>query len=322
MKLQRTIKESFSIEGKGLQSGLLMQVIFNPAPENYGYKIKRTDIINQPIIDAVTDNVTCMNHELILSENGAQVSGVEHALAALYGCEIDNCLLEINGPEFPAMDGSSIAYVSKIKEVGTHQQTASRKIISLKRKRIRITDPERSSEMLLLPADSLNIQTTIKFESFFVKQQSACMDHSSVFARDIASARSFIFVKELKPLIQGNLIKGGDLDNTIVIYDEHLPQEEYDRLALLAGIKTKRANHLGYIMNKPLIYENELAKHKLLDILGNIALIGGFIEGTIIAKCPGHKVNILFAKAIRECYLERNRKEAKHINTIIDKKTN
>lgn len=233
------------------------------------------------------------------------MSAVEHALAALYGCEIDNCLVEINGSEFPILDGSSIIYVSKIKEVGVEKQNAPRKIVSLKRKRIRITDPQSDSEILLLPGNSLRIESSIKFDSLILKKQSACLDKLSDFAKDFASARTFVFVREIEPLLQQNLIKGGDLDNAIVISDKPLSQEEFDRLAKLANVKAKNAHKLGYIMNKPLVYENEPARHKLLDIIGDIALAGVFIEGTIIAKCPGHKINTLLAKAIRTHYLKK-----------------
>lgn len=311
MDKQRTINSSFSLEGKGLHTGASLKITFNPAPENYGYKIRRTDISGQPIIDAVTEKVISTNRGTVLSDNGVQVSTVEHVLAALYGCEVDNCMIDVNGPEFPILDGSSILYVSKIKEVGTREQNVPRKYISLKHKRIRVTDPETGSEMILLPGDSLNIQTNIKFDSLILKRQEACLTKLSDFARDFASARTFVFVREIEQLLQNNLIKGGDLDNAIVIYDSPIPQEEYDHLAELTGIKYKNAKNLGYIMNKPLIYDNEPARHKLLDVLGDIALTGGFIKGTIVANCPGHKINTMFAKAIREYYLSQVYKREK-----------
>lgn len=314
---QKTLRNSFSLEGKGLHTGLPSQITFNPAPENYGYKICRTDVPGRPIIDAVAENVTSTNRGTVLSDNGTQVGTVEHALAALYGCGIDNCIIEINGPEFPIMDGSSIAYVSKIKEIGLKNQSAARKKISLKRKRIRVTDTETGSEILLLPGDSLRIQLTIKFDSLILKHQTACMDNISNFARDFACARTFVFVKELDGLLQDNLIKGGDLDNSIVIYDEPLEQEKLDRLSQLTGTRSRNTKSLGYIMNKPLVYENEPARHKLLDILGDLALSGVFIEGTIIAKCPGHKINTSFAKAVREQYLAGVNKKEKCFNSNI-----
>lgn len=311
MKKQRTLKSSFSLEDKGLHSGLTLKITLNPAPENHGYKIRRTDILGHPVIDAVAEKVISTQRGTVLSDNGIYVSTVEHALAALYGCQIDNCLIEIDGPEFPILDGSSILYVSKIKEVGIVDQNAPRKYIQFKRKKIRISDPETGSEMILLPGDSLKIESKIKFDSLLLKQQSAKLDDLSDFAREFASSRTFVFVREIEPLLKNNLIKGGDLDNAIVIYDRALPQEEYDRLADLTGMKYKDARKLGYIMNKPLIYDNEPARHKVLDIIGDIALTGGFIRGTIIANCPGHKINTMFAKAIREHYLTETSKKAK-----------
>jgi len=311
MKKQRTLKSSFSLEGKGLHSGLNLKITFNPAPENYGYKIRRTDILGQPIIDAVAEKVISTQRGTVLSDNGVHVSTVEHALAALYGCEIDNCMIEINGSEFPILDGSSILYVSKIKETGTFDQDAPRKYIQFKRKKIRISDPETGSEMILLPGDSLKVESKIKFDSLLLSQQSARLDDLSDFAREFASSRTFVFVREIEQLLKNNLIKGGDLDNAIVIYDKALPQEEYDRLADLTGVKYKDAKKLGYIMNKPLVYNNEPARHKLLDIIGDVALTGGFIKGTIIANCPGHKINTMFAKTIREYYLAETSKKVK-----------
>lgn len=297
---QRTLKNSFSLEGKGLHTGLNIRITFNPAPDNHGYKIKRTDILGQPIIDALAENVSATQRGTVLSANGAQVSTVEHAFAALYACEIDNCLIEVNAPEFPILDGSSILFVSKIKEVGIQQQNSLRKYITFKRKRIKVVDKSTGASMLLLPDESFSIQSQISFDSTFLRKQDAQMNDLSEFTRDFASARTFVFVREIEPLLENNLVKGGDLDNAIVIYDKQIEQENLDHLADLMGVKHKDAQKLGYIMNKPLLYPNEPARHKLLDIIGDIALVGHFIKGKIIANCPGHKINNLFARAIRE----------------------
>lgn len=317
MKKQRTLKRSFTLEGKGLHTGLDIKITFNPAQENHGYKIRRTDVFRQPVINAVAEKVLSTQRGTVLSDNGVQVSTVEHALAALYGCEIDNCIIEVDGPEFPIFDGSAIMYVSKIKEVGVKDQNAPRKYISFKRKRIRIHDPETGSEMLLLPGDSLKIDCRIKFDSLILKQQNASLDDLSSFTKDFAPARTFVFVREIESLLNSNLIKGGSLDNAIVIYDKIIPQEEYDKLAKVTGQKNKSAKNMGYIMNKPLIYDNEPAKHKILDILGDIALCGGFVKGRIMANCPGHRINIRFAKAIREYYLSEISEKAKKTKTIM-----
>ncbi len=307
MVYQRTLKNSFTLEGKGLHTGLNIRITFNPAPENHGYKIRRTDVPGQPIIDALAENVSATQRGTVLSANNVQVSTVEHALAALYACEIDNCLIDVNAPEVPILDGSSILFVSKIKEVGVQQQTAPRKYITFKRKRIKVVDKVTGSSMLLLPDDSFSIQSHISFNSTLLRKQDAQMNDLSEFTRDFASARTFVFVREIEPLLNNNLVKGGDLDNAIVIYDKPIEQETFDHLADVMGVKRKDASKLGYIMNKPLLYPNEPARHKLLDIIGDLALVGHFIKGKIVANCPGHKINNLFARAIREAMVADKR---------------
>jgi len=297
---QRTLKQSFSLEGKGLHSGIESRITFNPAPANFGYKIRRTDIPGEPVIDAVAENVVNTGRSTVLAVNGIKVATVEHALAALYGCEIDNCLIDINGSEFPILDGSAILFVKKIKEVGVQIQDVERKYITLKNKRVRVTDKDTGASMTLFPDDSFAIQTTISFDSIFLKHQYACLNSLSDFVKEFASARTFVFVKEIIPLLENNLIKGGDLDNAIVIYDELIEQNDFNYMADLIGVKRKDSKQLGYIMNKSLLYVNEPARHKTLDILGDLALVGYFINGRIIANRPGHKINNQFARAIRQ----------------------
>lgn len=300
MVKQRTLKRSFSLAGKGLHTGLNINIVFHPAPENYGYKIRRTDVLGQPVIDALAENVVDTQRGTVLSDNDVRVSTVEHALAALYACEIDNCLIDVNAPEFPILDGSSMPYVAKIKETGLQEQNVARKYLTFKRKKIKVEDKETGSSMLLIPDTSFSIQSHISFKSLLLKQQDACLNDLSEFPKNFASARTFVFVREIEPLLDHNLIKGGDLDNAIVIYDKVMEQEKFNKLADKMGIGYKDASKLGYIMNKPLLYTNEPARHKLLDIIGDIALVGHFIKGRIIANCPGHKINNMFARAIRE----------------------
>lgn len=318
MVKQRTLKQRFSLEGKGLHSGLKTQITFNPAPQNHGYKIRRIDIPGKPIIDAVAENVTSTDRCTVLSGSGIEVATVEHALAALYACEIDNCLIDVDGPEFPILDGSAILYVKKIKEVGFEHQIAERKYISLKNKRVRVTDKETGSSMTLLPSDTFAIQTTISFKSVLLKHQYVCLDNLSDFVKDFAAARTFVFVKDIKPLLDNNLIKGGDLDNAIVIYDEPMAQDEFNNMADLIGIKRKDAKQLGYIMNKPLLFTDEPVRHKTLDILGDLALVGYFIKGRILANCPGHKINNQFARAIRQT-VDVNKLMKSGLNEIVSK---
>ncbi|MDR2949295.1 MAG: UDP-3-O-acyl-N-acetylglucosamine deacetylase [Dysgonomonas sp.] len=307
---QRTLKNSFTLEGKGLHTGLDIVIKFNPAPENHGYKIRRVDVSGQPIIDALAENVTGTQRGTVLSANGVYVSTVEHALAALYACEIDNCLIDVNGPEFPILDGSSILYVSKIKEVGAQQQDAVREYITIKRKKVKVIDKTTGSSMVLIPDESFSIESHISFNSTFLRRQDATLNNLSEFTRDFASARTFVFVKEIEPLLNNNLVKGGDLDNAIVIYDKPIEQEKFDQLADMMHVKRKDSSKLGYIMNKPLLYPNEPARHKLLDIIGDLALVGKFIKGKVVANCPGHKINNMFARAIREAVNPKIKVEA------------
>lgn len=297
---QRTLENSFTLEGKGLYTGMDICITFNPAPENHGYKIRRTDLPGQPIINALAENV--IRHELgnIISENGADIRYTEHALAALYACEIDNCLIDVNGPEFPILDGSSIQFVSKIKSVGVKIQDVARKYILFKRKKIKVTDNETGSSMLLLPDDSLSIQSQISYDSILLRKQDACMNDLSEFTKEFASARVFAFAHEIEPYINRAPLINNDFDNAILIYDKPIEQDKFDKLTEKMGIKKKDASKLGYIMNRPLSYINEPARHKIVDIIGDIALVGGFIKGKIVANCPNHKINNMFARAIRE----------------------
>lgn len=296
---QHTLKESFSLKGKGLHTGLEIEIRFNPAPANHGYKIKRTDLEGQPVIDALAENVKGTQRGTVLSKNEITVSTVEHAMAALYAYQVDNCLIEVNAPEFPILDGSAIVYAGEIERVGLAEQDAVREYYVVKHK-IEVSDSETGSSITVLPDDSFGINAHITFDSFFLDNQYATLDDLKNFKKEIAASRTFVFVREIEPLLQHGLIRGGDLDNAIVIYEHPISQERFDHLADTMGVKHKDASELGYIMNKPLVYNNEPARHKLLDVLGDIALIGKPVVGRIIANCPGHKINNQFARLIRK----------------------
>ena len=296
---QHTLKESFSLKGKGLHTGLNIEIKFNPAPVNHGYKIKRIDLEDQPVIEALAENVVGTQRGTVLSKNEVSVSTVEHAMAALYAYEIDNCLIEVNAPEFPILDGSAIVYANEIERVGIVEQDAVREYYVVKNK-IEVANSETGSSITVLPDSSFGINAHITFDSFFLDNQYAILDNLKDFKEEIAASRTFVFVREIEPLLQHGLIKGGDLDNAIVIYEHQISQERLNQLADTMGVKHKDASELGYIMNKPLVFVNEPARHKLLDILGDIALIGKPIIGRIIATCPGHKINNQFARVIRK----------------------
>ena len=298
MNKQRTLKGSFSLFGKGLHTGLSLTVTFNPAPENTGIKIQRIDIEGQPIIEAVAERVTDTQRGTVLSQNGIKVSTVEHGLAALYALGVDNCLIQVNGPEFPILDGSAAIYVDRIRKVGIEEQNAPKDFYIIRHK-IEIRDDVSGSCITILPDDAFSITVMCSFESKFINSQFATLDNMDNFAEEVAPARTFVFVRDIEPLLKANLIKGGDMDNAIVIYEKQISQENLDQLADLLKVPHMDATKMGYIQPKPLMWENECTRHKLLDIVGDMALIGKPIKGRIIATRPGHTINNKFARLMR-----------------------
>ena len=299
MQKQKTLAASFSLKGKGLHTGLDIEITFNPAPENHGYKIKRTDLEGQPVLDALAENVTATQRGTVLSKGGVQVSTIEHAMAALYAFEIDNCLIEVNAPEFPILDGSARYFAEAIQKVGSVEQNAPRDYYIVKHK-IEVKDEESGASLIILPDEKFSVNVLISFDSPVLSNQFATMNDLSEFPSELAASRTFVFVREVEMLLNNNLIKGGDLDNAIVIYDQKLPQESLDKLADMMDVPHLSLNELGYINHKPLVFDNEPARHKLLDVIGDVALIGKPIRGRIIATRPGHKINNQFARMIRK----------------------
>lgn len=296
---QTTLKGSFSLFGKGLHTGLSITVTFNPAPENTGYKIQRIDLEGEPVIDAVAENVVDTQRGTVLAKGDVRVSTVEHGMAALYALGIDNCLIQVNGPEFPILDGSSKNYVEKIQEIGTVEQNAPKDYYVIRHK-MEIKDDKTGSCITILPDDDFSITAMCSFDSKFISSQFATLDNMDKFATDIAAARTFVFVRDIEPLLSANLIKGGDMDNAIVIYERQLEQDKLDKLADLLGVPRMDATKLGYIQHKPLVWDNECTRHKLLDIIGDMALIGKPIKGRIVATRPGHTINNKFARLMRK----------------------
>lgn len=295
---QLTLKNSFTITGKGLHTGLDIEATFYPAEDNYGYKFQRIDLDGEPIIEALAENVTSTVRGTVISKGDVKISTIEHALAALYAAGIDNCLIKLNAPEMPILDGSAELYCKKIAEVGVEEQKTDKDYYIVKQK-IEVKDENTGASLLVLPDDDFSIDTKIEFESPILSNQFASLDNLNDFPEQISASRTFVFVREIEPLLKQDLIKGGDLDNAIVIYDNELPQAELDRLADTMGVPHKNASELGYINNKPLVFDNEPARHKLMDVLGDVALIGRPLKGRIIATRPGHSINTTFAKQIR-----------------------
>ena len=299
MTKQTTLKGSFSLCGKGLHTGLSLTVTFNPAPENHGYKIQRIDMEGEPKTDAVAENVVDTQRATVRGKGDLRNSTVEHGLAALYALGIDNCLIQVNGPEFPILDGSAIKYVEKINEVGIEEQNAPKDYYII-RKKIEVKDNNTGSCITLLPDEEFSITTMCSFNSKYIDSQFATLERMEDFSQEISPARTFVFVRDIQPLLNANLIKGGDLDNAIVIYERQISQEQLDKLADMLHAEHRDANNLGYIQHKPLVWENECTRHKLLDVIGDMALIGKPIKGRIIATRPGHTINNKFARQMRK----------------------
>ena len=295
---QKTLKGSFSLFGKGLHTGLNLTVTFNPAHENTGYKIQRIDLEGEPVIDAIAENVVDTQRGTVLGKGDVRVSTVEHGLSALYALGIDNCLIQVNGPEFPILDGSAALYAREIEKVGVVEQEAERRPLVI-REPLEVKDEKTGSWIRIEPSDRFEVNATIKFPGQVLGESSAEITDMSLFPKEMAAARTFVFVREIAPLLEMGLIKGGDLDNAVVIYEIELPQEKLDALCQHVGAEKRDATKLGYIQHRPLQWDNECARHKALDIIGDMALVGRPILGKITAYKPGHTINNVLARKLR-----------------------
>lgn len=298
MKKQLTLQDSFTVKGKGLHTGLEIEATFCPAPENHGYKFQRIDLEGEPTIDALAEYVTTTQRGTVISNGVVTVSTIEHALAALYASGIDNVLIKLTAPEMPILDGSALPFIEEIDRVGIKEQKAEKDYYIVKRK-IEVSDKETGSSIVVLPDEELSLDIMVNFESPVLANQYATLDHLEDFREEIAGSRTFVFVREIEPLVKAGLIKGGDLANALVIYDSPMSQETLDHVADMMGVPHKLISDYGYITDEPLKAENEPARHKLLDVLGDLALIGRPLKGKVIATRPGHSINTTFAKQIR-----------------------
>ena len=298
MSKQQTLKGSFSLSGKGLHTGLQINISFHPAPVGTGRVIRRVDVEGTPEIPALSEFVKGTERGTVLRKGDVQVSTIEHGLSALYALGVDNCYIDVDAPEFPILDGSAIEYVRKIKEVGLVSQELEREYYIVKQ-RTEVVSEDGRSRILLLPDHSFGVDVHISFDSPILSNQFASLDNLKNFETEIASSRTFVFVREIEQLLAHNLVKGGDLDNALVIYDKEMEQSRLNDLCKLMGVEPKKGIELGYINNAPIIFPNEPARHKLLDVLGDLSLIGRPIQGRIIATCPGHKINNEMGQKIR-----------------------
>ena len=295
---QLTLSKPFTLTGKGLHTGAMVEATVMPAPEGHGYKFQRTDLEGEPVIDALAENVVSTQRGTVIARGEISVSTIEHLMAALYASGVDNALIRVNAPEVPILDGSSKLWLEAINATGLTEQKAEKDFYVVKQK-IELADEATGSKILILPDDEFSVEVKVNFESPVLSNQYASMEHINEFETEIAGARTFVFVREIEPLVRAGYIKGGDLDNAIVIYDSPLSQESLDKVADTMGVEHHTVDGFGYINPKPLAHDNEPARHKLLDIIGDIALIGRPLKGKIIATKPGHGINTRMAKDIR-----------------------
>lgn len=300
---QNTIEREVTLSGKGLHTGVEVTLTFKPAPEDFGFKFKRVDIEGHPVIDANISKVKGTSRGTVLKDGDIVISTIEHVMAALIGTGIDNVLIELNGPEAPILDGSAAAYVKILAEAGLVEQKADRDYFEIKRK-IVYRNVETGTELIAYPDDDFSVDVMISYNSSVLANQYASYNNQTPFAQEIAPCRTFVFVRELEMLLKNNLVKGGDVDNAIVIMDQHVPQEELNRIADLFHQKHIEVNKIGILNNLTLHFDNECARHKLLDVIGDLALIGKRIKGRIVAKRPGHGPNTEFAKMLQKEYLK------------------
>ena len=296
---QKTLAKSFKIEGKGLHTGVMVTMKFLPAPVNHGFKFKRVDIEGQPVIDADVDLVIDTSRGTLLEKDGARIGTIEHALAALVGMDLDNVLIEVNNEEAPIIDGSSKYFVEAIEKAGVVEQNAMRDYFEIT-ERVEYLDEKTGSHIIALPDDNYSLNVMISFPSAVLNNQYATLESIHDFRKEIAECRTFVFVREIEFLLNHNLIKGGDLNNAIVIIDREISQEELDRLADLTNHPRVEVKPQGILNNLDLHFENECARHKLLDVIGDLALMGKRIKGRIIATKPGHGTNTMFAKELKK----------------------
>ena len=295
---QKTIKSEISVTGVGLHTGANVTLTFCPAPDNHGFKFQRIDLPAQPVVDADCDNVTETARGTTITQNGASVSTVEHVMAALVGMDLDNVLLKLDGPEIPIMDGSAIKFIDALENVGVVDQSTDREYFTIPNN-ITYTEPDRKVEIVAMPLDDYRFTCMIDYNSPVLGSQHAGITSISEFKKEIASCRTFCFLHELEYQLQNNLIKGGDLNNAIVIVDKEVNKEELDHLAKIFNRKAIEVAPQGILNNMELRYQNEPARHKLLDMIGDLALVGMHLKGHIMAARPGHAANIAFAKKIK-----------------------
>lgn len=307
---QQTLKSSVSLHGVGLHTGSHVTITMKPANPGYGIRFQRIDLPEQPVVKADADLVVDTSRGTTLEYNGARVSTVEHVLSALVGLQIDNALIELDGPEIPILDGSAREFIEAIESAGIQEQEATRIVYSIDTN-IHYYDPVKNVDMLLIPSNDYAITTLIDFNSPVLGTQHATLKNLGEFKNEIGPCRTFCFLHELEYLLENNLIKGGDLNNAIVVVDKVVEDTQLAHLAKVFNKQKIEVKSEGILNNIQLRYPNEPARHKLLDVVGDLALVGHAFKGHIIASRPGHATNVEFAKKIKQ-YIKQN----KHLSDV------
>lgn len=308
---QHTIQKAVSLSGVGLHTGVQATMTFVPAPPNHGFKFQRVDLPGQPVVDADVDYVVDLSRGTTIEQNGARVNTVEHTLAALVGLQLDNVLIQLDGPEPPIMDGSSIQFVEALTDAGFEEQNVLRNYFEVPTE-VRYRDKERDVEIAALPLNDYRLTVMVDYNSKILSSQHATLNDISLFTQEIARSRTFCFLHELEALRNANLIKGGDLSNAIVIVDRQMDDAELDHLAEVLGKPKVKVDKAGILNNVELHYSNEPARHKLLDMVGDLALVGRPLKAQILAARPGHAANVGFAKKIKKLMLDTQKAGVPH----------
>jgi UDP-3-O-[3-hydroxymyristoyl] N-acetylglucosamine deacetylase/3-hydroxyacyl-[acyl-carrier-protein] dehydratase len=313
---QHTIKKSVTLSGVGLHTGVQTTMTFLPAKPNHGIKFQRIDLPGAPIIDADCDNVVDVSRGTTIEQSGARISTIEHTLAALVGLELDNVLIEVDGPEAPIMDGSSLPFVQILKDAGAEEQNALRDFYEVQDS-IFYRETSRNVEIAALPLDDYRVTVMIDYNSPVLGSQHASITNIRQFEKEIASCRTFCFLHELEMLYKNNLIRGGDLNNAIVIVDRVVEEYELENIAKMLNKPKVEVKKEGILNNIELRYNNEPARHKLLDIIGDLALAGRPLKAQILAARPGHAANVAFAKKLKKAMAEADKKGIPRYNPAL-----
>ena len=299
MQLQQTLIKSYSFEGKGLHTGKVAKMVINPAPADTGIRFRRTDISEGAYVDALAENVSNTARSTTISQGEASVSTIEHIMSALTGMGVDNAIIDIDNVEVPILDGSAKPYIDAIWADGFQEQDAPRRYVEIS-ETIEIRNEEKGSVVRIEPAEEFSYDIMIDFNSRVLGVQNARWDSSVVYPEEIGTCRTFVFFHEIEFLFNNNLVKGGDVDNAIVIVEHPVTEEQVNRMSELFNVPALKVREDGYLSNLVLRFPNECARHKLLDLIGDLRLAGGFLKARITAEKAGHGINTQAAKAVRK----------------------